>query len=462
MGERTVAFADWFIPDGVTKGDADRLMARTFVGLHFLGPLMGHSVTYFLAVNGAAQSWQFWVLEALVAGFFFIPLIIKATGSLRLAAMASTQMLVFLSLFGAFFFGGMASPFLPWFLIAMILGFFFLADHVTSFLVGIFLQIATFIVGWLVYGGFPELLPIESLTNANLLSIGAALAYMTLLSLYYEAVMRLNADLELETGEQRNRLSDLRAAMSTAQNASMRKSIFLAKMSHELRTPLNAVIGYSELLIDNFEDSRADHKVKDLERIRSAGRHLLALVNNVIDLSSIEADRAEIDVRPTDIRNLVDEVVATAAPLVAKRQNRLEVKIDPRIGTASVDPLKLKQSLLNLLSNAAKFTTRGTIECSVQLKTSAGRNYLSFEIADDGIGISDEGVKRLFSDFAQAEDDTSSRFGGTGLGLALTHRFCEMMGGDIAVQSERGIGTIFTIRIPVSSAAGTKAGARAA
>jgi signal transduction histidine kinase len=246
----------------------------------------------------------------------------------------------------------------------------------------------------------------------------------------------------------------LREAMEAAELASKRKSIFLAKMSHELRTPLNAVIGYTEMLRENFEEqANAGRKMEDLDRIHTAGRHLLALVDDVIDLNSIEANRIELVTQPVEVASLINEVMATASPLIGKRDNRIVVNMPEDLGILDLDALKLRQSILNLLSNAAKFTTKGMIMLTVLRKHTDHGDYMLLEVTDNGIGISPEGLSRLFTDFSQAEADTSSKFGGTGLGLALTKRFCEMMGGTIDVRSERGVGTSFTIEIPISTGA---------
>jgi signal transduction histidine kinase len=445
---------DWFIPTAIRETESDRLMARTFVLLHLLGPAMGHSVTYFLWKETGGDNWQFWVTEIMVASFFTIPFMLRHWGSMRVAAIFSVQMLVGLSLFGSFFFGGISSPFLPWFLIAMVLGFFYLSDSVKHVLVGVAVQLACFFGIRFFYGEFPTILPIESLKYATLLSIVAALAYMTLLTLYYETVMRISVQVEQEAIEQRSKLVALREAMEAAELASKRKSIFLAKMSHELRTPLNAVIGYTEMLRENFEEqANAGRKMEDLDRIHTAGRHLLALVDDVIDLNSIEANRIELVTQPVEVASLINEVMATASPLIGKRDNRIVVNMPEDLGILDLDALKLRQSILNLLSNAAKFTTKGMIMLTVLRKHTDHGDYMLLEVTDNGIGISPEGLSRLFTDFSQAEADTSSKFGGTGLGLALTKRFCEMMGGTIDVRSERGVGTSFTIEIPINTGA---------
>lgn len=442
---------DWFIPDAQRKSDADRLMMRTFITLHLAGPVMGHSVTFFLHQTTAGRSWQFWVVEAIVASFLLTPLVLKLTGSLRMAASLSVQLLVGLSLFGSFYFGGIASPLLPWFLIALVLGFFYLADAIKGTLVGIACQLAAFILARLVVGEFPTLIAPEDLHLANAFSILTALAYCTMLTLYYETVMRVSLRLEQDMIDQRDKLAALRAAMEAAERASKRKSIFLAKMNHELRTPLNAVIGYSEMLRENFEDMPdSKRKTEDVGRIHAAGRHLLALVNNVLDLSSIESSREELILKPIHVASLIEEVQATALPLIAKRDNHMIINMPDDLGVVDLDALKVRQSILNLLSNAAKFTTKGTIMLSVLHRLADDGSHMIIEVTDNGIGMTQEGIGRLFKNFSQAENDTASKFGGTGLGLALTQRFCEMMGGSIAVRSERCVGTSFTIDIPIT------------
>jgi signal transduction histidine kinase len=216
-----------------------------------------------------------------------------------------------------------------------------------------------------------------------------------------------------------------------------------------LRTPLNAVIGYSEMLSENLEGKPSNgSRAEDLRRINAAGRHLLALVTDVLDLSSIEANRQELTEDVIDFDELVRDVVATATPLVSKKENTLTLKMPANIGLIRADGLKLRQSILNLLSNAAKFTSRGRISLIVMKHKQNNGTRLVIEVRDTGIGITQEGQENLFKAFSQAEGDTAKRFGGTGLGLALTKRFCNLMGGNISVTSQRGEGSSFVIDIP--------------
>jgi signal transduction histidine kinase/DNA-binding response OmpR family regulator len=230
--------------------------------------------------------------------------------------------------------------------------------------------------------------------------------------------------------------------------ASQHKSAFLANMSHELRTPLNAVIGYSEMLQEMAEDEGFDQFVPDLAKIRDAGRHLLNLINDILDLSKIEAGKMDLYLEEVDLKALVEEVRSIVAPLATSSGNRFEIVYPDDLGTFYTDRTKLKQSLLNLLGNASKFTQRGR----VALELRAGAEELSFIVSDTGIGMTEEQLGRLFQAFSQADASTTRRYGGTGLGLAITKHFCEMLGGRIAVESEPGRGSIFTITLPTRAA----------
>ncbi len=250
-------------------------------------------------------------------------------------------------------------------------------------------------------------------------------------------------------------ITELLAARRSAETANEAKSQFLAAMSHELRTPLNAIIGYSEMLQEDAEDTGQDAFVPDLQKIHSAGRHLLTLINDVLDLSKIEAGRMELHLQPFEVDRTIDEVVTTVQPLVAKNENQLVVDMDGTLGTMHSDQTRVRQVLLNLLSNACKFTEHGTITLAARRRSAAhGDEWLTLAVTDTGIGMTPEQVGRVFQAFAQAEVSTASKYGGTGLGLAISRRFCQMMGGDVTVDSEVGKGTTFTVRLPVHAPSG--------
>ena len=226
--------------------------------------------------------------------------------------------------------------------------------------------------------------------------------------------------------------------------ASRHKSQFLANMSHELRTPLNAIIGYSEMLQEEAEDLDEQTFLPDLQRINAAGKHLLGLINDILDLSKIEAGRMDLDLSTFEVGQLVRDVQAIVQPLVDKNGNTLVISCPDDLGTMYADQTKLRQTLFNLLSNAAKFTERGRIE----LRVASQHPLVTFAVSDTGIGMTEEQLSRLFEAFSQAEASTRSRYGGTGLGLAISRHFCHLMGGDLTVESVHGQGSTFTVRLP--------------
>ena len=228
--------------------------------------------------------------------------------------------------------------------------------------------------------------------------------------------------------------------------ASQHKSQFLANMSHELRTPLNAIIGVTEMLREDAEALKQD--VEPLDRVLGAGRHLLALINDILDLSKIEAGRMELNLETFALPPLIDEVVKTIEPLAAKNGNQVAVHCDAAIGTMHADQMRLRQALLNLMSNANKFTEKGTVTIAAHQEQENGRDWITLSVADTGIGMTAEQMGKLFQEFSQASSTTASKYGGTGLGLVISRRFCQMMGGDITVASEPGKGSVFTVRLP--------------
>ena len=230
--------------------------------------------------------------------------------------------------------------------------------------------------------------------------------------------------------------------------ADRHKSEFLANMSHELRTPLNAIIGYSEMLQEDAADLGADQLTDDLQKINAAGKHLLELINAVLDLSKIEAGKMELYLETFDVATLVRDIAAVIQPLAAKNSNRLDVRCPDAIGPMHADLTKVRQALFNLLSNACKFTERGTVSLAVAREAADGQEWVTFGVSDTGIGMSPEQLAKLFEAFTQADAATTRRYGGTGLGLALSRRLCRMMGGDVTAESEAGRGSTFTIRLP--------------
>ena len=237
-------------------------------------------------------------------------------------------------------------------------------------------------------------------------------------------------------------------AREAAETANRTKSAFLANMSHELRTPMNAIIGYSEMLMEEAEDLGQEDFIPDLKKIHGAGKHLLALINDVLDLSKIEAGKMTVYCESFDVASMVREVQATVHPLVEKNQNRLELELTPELGAMHSDLTKLRQTLFNLLSNASKFTEKELIRLTVTRTTEPNGDWLSFAVQDRGIGMTPEQLGKLFQAFTQADASTTRKYGGTGLGLAISRKFCQILGGDITVTSTYGQGSTFTVSLP--------------
>jgi signal transduction histidine kinase len=231
------------------------------------------------------------------------------------------------------------------------------------------------------------------------------------------------------------------------EQASENKSQFVSSMSHELRTPLNAIIGLTEMMVKNAARFGTEKAQEPLQRVNRAGTHLLGLINQVLDLSKIEAGKLELNPQTVQLAPLINEVIGTAGQLAEQNKNRLVVDAQENLGALTIDPMRLRQILLNLLSNACKFTKSGEVKLAAR-KVSNGSNFVEFAVSDTGIGMTAEQQAKLFEEFSQADAATAQRFGGTGLGLAITRKLARMMGGDVTVASEMGKGSVFTLRLP--------------
>ena len=260
-------------------------------------------------------------------------------------------------------------------------------------------------------------------------------------------------DAERLNAEQAAALVDqLRITQRQAEAATRAKSEFLASMSHELRTPLNGIILYSELLQEEAGDRGDQSSIPDLQRIQSAGKHLLDLINGILDLSKIEAGKMALSPEAFDIRSMIDGLVDTVGPLVERNSNVLTVDYGEDVGTMHADLTKTRQILLNLLSNAGKFTREGTITVAVQRRSIGDRAFVEFSVTDTGVGMTDEQSRKVFDAFTQADVTTTRKYGGTGLGLAIVSKFCELMGGTVAVESRIGEGSRFVVHLPLEMA----------
>jgi signal transduction histidine kinase/CheY-like chemotaxis protein len=269
------------------------------------------------------------------------------------------------------------------------------------------------------------------------------------------ALQRANDELKTRTRELEGEIihrkqtqEELLKAKHAAEDASRAKSAFLANMSHELRTPLNAIIGYSEMLEEETRDSGRMENLQDLQKIQAAGKHLLSLINDVLDLSKIEAGKMGLHLETFDVSVMAEEMVTTLQPAIAKNNNKVRVHLGDDLGMMRADATKVRQILFNLMSNACKFTDHGTISLDVRPTVIEGQEWIRFQVQDTGIGISSKQQHKLFQEFSQADATISRKYGGTGLGLAISHRFVQMMKGRISVESQAGKGSTFTVHLP--------------
>jgi signal transduction histidine kinase len=317
-----------------------------------------------------------------------------------------------------------------------------------------FILITLVLVAWLAIVSFIGWsVPVRLYAIAMVSFYGAAVMvfFSRRKSLYRLEDMRLRSEqqrLDLELSK-----IEVEDARDEAQRANAIKSQFLANMSHELRTPLNAIIGYAEMIQEDAADAGHDQYTGDLQKVGASAHHLLGLINDILDLSKIEAGRMEAAIESTAIAEVIDDVAATVKPSLERNDDTLKLDIHPSIGKMWTDPVRVRQILLNLLSNAAKFTHAGVVTLRVAPTDEDGRPHVEFVVTDTGVGIDPGRLGGIFDAFRQAESSTTKKFGGTGLGLTICRRLCEMLGGTIEVSSEPGRGSRFVVRLPRDSRA---------
>jgi len=443
--DRLVRAVDWFVPAELRDSTASLWQARIFVISHFLGPFSAVAILGYLYRVLAAHDWVFWILCILCGSFWGLPLALKLARNLFKPALYSFCALTFISVFGSFFYGGVSSPFLPWFLTAQMLGFFYLSDRPRLVLIFIGASLLAFSTAYLVLGSFPNRVPIHDLSTVGMISACAATVYNSMMAIYYAHVMVAQSALQREIKRHLETEVKLRAAKHDAERANEAKAIFLAKMSHQLRTPLNAIIGYSEILLEDTEAGEQAVDAEELRSINNAGRHLLSLVSDVLDMPKIDSEDVDVRLHPVDLDQCLEQVSATCRNLILHNRNTFALEKHDGLGMIQTDETRLRQILINLLGNAGKFTKNGKVVLRARRVREGNREHVLISVQDTGIGIPPEAMPSLFKSFTQVNSDL---YGGTGLGLAVSHKLAQLLNGEISVKSQLSRGSEFTLRLP--------------
>jgi signal transduction histidine kinase/CheY-like chemotaxis protein len=442
---------DGFMPDRFRGNVLSERRVRMFLISHIFGPIISHPITLLLMLYDPNPWPHVPILGASITLFWVFLLAVKYTPiKYETLALISVQNLIFAILWGSYHYGGGSSPFLMWLLIVPLLAFFYLGATKLirlAIIAEIGLSMLAFYASYL-SGGFPVHIPVENLASFGVISAVSASAYVFMMAIYYANIIDSQSGLIQEIERHRGTMAALTISKEEAEAANGAKSEFLAKMSHELRTPLNAVIGYSEIMLEDAEIDGRGEQISDLQKISAAGKHLLSMVNDILDISKIEAGKMELFLERLSIDRFIDEIEFTARPMVVRNSNQFAIERSADLGFIDADATKLRQAVLNLLSNAAKFTHNGKITVSFARKWQDDIECIVIKVADTGVGISEENQKKLFSNFQQANSAVAAQFGGTGLGLSLSQTLCRLMSGEITVESAFGVGSTFTITLP--------------
>jgi signal transduction histidine kinase len=442
---------NYFIPPAIADRDT-RNRAHVFLVSHILGPFIGSVVPITIFVLDPAPGYDVAVLATSIIAFWVFPFILKAGVPYNPLALVSIENLIFCILWSCYFYGGVTSPTLAWVLVIPLLAFFYLGSSSKLRLI----VLGMFVVNVAVFGFFYSFgfqinnsLPVAAMQGLGLVSTTAAALYVAMMALYYAQIQASHSELESEMRQHMATATALRAATAEAERAGAAKAEFLAKMSHELRTPLNAVIGYSQILLEDAEIEGDRAGMSDLTKIHVAGQHLLKLVNEILDLSKIEAGKMELDLEEVDLCGLIAEVAESTRLAALSNGNEFSCAISPDLGRALCDAARFRNMAGQLLDNAAKFTQNGKVEIVASRVPGQDGDQLMVDVIDTGIGIAPDQITHLFEKFTVADDSSTSKYGGTGLGLALSQKLCKLMGGEISVESALGKGSRFTVRMPL-------------
>jgi len=442
---------DWFIPAELAADRESCKQARMFLFSHLFGPFVGNTVPAAVYLVDPNPTYDVAVLAISITAFWVFPFALRRFGHYNLLVLISVQNLIFCILWSCYFYGGVSSPTVSWVLTIPLLAFFYIGPHSSLRLtvLGLFaINVIAFIIVYQMNPLAGKELPAISMQVLGIISTTATAVYVTMMAIYYAKTLASGSEIESEMKRHLATAAELRRATAEAERAGVAKSEFLAKTSHELRTPLNAIIGYSEMLLEDAAANGDDELlVLDLKRINTAGQQLLRLINAILDLSKIEAGKMELVNETADVSEVVIKTAESCRELIEKYQNTLVLELAQDLGSIFCDTAKLEHVITQLLRNAAKFTADGHVTISAKRRVCSPNDEIDITIRDTGIGIAPEAMPVLF-EFGVAEDTSATKYGGTGLGLALSQRLCRLMGGALMAQSEAGLGSCFTIRLP--------------
>jgi signal transduction histidine kinase len=452
-------FIDWFIPAEVKAERETRQQARMFLISHCLGPFLGNVVPGALLFLDPTPGLPTAILAMSITAFWAFPFLLKFTGRYNLWSFVSVQNLHFCILWSCYYYGGVTSPTLPWVLTIPLLAFFYLGNQpkLRMYALGQFgVNFAAFVALYHFVAPPADDTPREALQGLGIVSTLACAGYVTMMALYYRRILQSGVELEAEMRGHMATAAQLRRATAEAERAGAAKAEFVASMSHELRTPLNAVIGYSQMLLEDAADEDDQEAIGDLEKIHKAGHHLLRLVNEVLDLSKIEAGKMELVPEDVAVGEFINAIVEHKRTKADAKGVAVVTEFSPGLGTARWDGQRVRQAVGQVIDNAVKFTEKGQVTVRVERRHSRGAETIIIEVEDTGIGIAPEMLPTLFEKFTVARDASASKYGDTGLGLALSLALCTLMGGAISAESQPGVGSTFTVTLPAEPTAKRK------
>jgi signal transduction histidine kinase len=446
---------DWFIPPALAAEREKRQLARMFLISHICGPFLGCVVPGTLVFADPTPGYPVAILAIAIMAFWIYPFLLKAFGDrhYNLLCFISVQNLAFCILWSCFFYGGVTSPTLEWVLVIPLLTFCYLGPSARLRMIALgqmALNVGAFVAAYHLIPNVKDDTPVVMLQALGIVSTLACLCYVAMMALYYRRILDSGAELEVEMRMHLMTAAQLRRATADAERASAAKAEFVASMSHELRTPLNAVIGYSQMLLEEAEDEGDEDSIEDLDKIHTAGRHLLHLVNEVLDLSKIEAGKMELAPETTTVSDFMSSEVAAVREKAEAKGLALELELGPKLGSAAWDTGRVRQAVAQILENAVKFTETGKVAVSVRREGAGAEAQIVIDVRDTGPGIAPEMLPNLFEKFTVADDASSSKYGAAGLGLALSLALCKLMGGAVTAESTLGKGSCFSIRLPVT------------